>query len=261
MLIFGGEQQDSIDVTTYGSVTVFGGVTTVDPTDGDDYIEVDGDNGSNAVLVYGNGGEDDIEVDVSGNVTIYGGSGEDTVDGTTDGSMLIYGGEGDDSIDADGRRQRHGVRRRVRGRPERRRRPHRGHERRRRADLRQRRQRHDRRRRSTTTSTATSRSIGGQGDDYVDRPPRTAMSWSTAAKATTRSTRLGRRRRHGLSAGSAPFDPADGNDSISASVDGALLIYGNGGDDTIDASADGNVTVYGGAGDDDDRRPAATPTA
>ena len=191
VLIFGGEQQDVIDVDTSGSVTVFGGVTTVDPADGDDIIEVDGDNGINEVLVYGNGGEDDIDGRRQRR--------RDDLRRLRRGHRRRRRPTAASSSTAARattrstprrRRRRHGVRRRDHRRPERRRRQHRGHERRRRADLRQRRQRHDRRRPRQTTSTATSRSTagrattpssasadgdvlvyGGEGDDTVSTSP------------------------------------------------------------------------------------------
>lgn len=101
--VVGGEEEDTITITAAdGDVTVFGGTGGADSTDGDDSIAVGTlGGGVDTALVFGNGGQDNIEVFVDDDATVLGGVGDDTIDVTaTDdiAEISVVGGEDEDSI-------------------------------------------------------------------------------------------------------------------------------------------------------------------
>ena len=86
--------------TTSGNATIFGGTGAVDPTDGDDTIDLDGDRRyrrGDEFLVYGNGGDDCIDaiIDDGDSITVVGGVGEDTIDVVGGTAMIVYGSPND----------------------------------------------------------------------------------------------------------------------------------------------------------------------
>jgi len=103
----GGPGSDTIEVYADGDVTVFGGDIVLDPTDGADDIYVELDTAGDAVI-YGNGGNDRIELvfdsegSAGGGSSIFGGFGDDqiTVFGEYgDRSVSVFGNQDADTID------------------------------------------------------------------------------------------------------------------------------------------------------------------
>lgn len=88
-----------------GSVTVFGGNEAGDPTDSADNISVSLA-GDASALIFGNGGNDTITLDVdategdeaSGVFAVFGGQGADTITGDVGAGSVIYGGLAADVI-------------------------------------------------------------------------------------------------------------------------------------------------------------------
>ena len=107
--VVGGLGSDTIAVTTTGvdaSVTVVGGNGTNDPADGADTITVTFGAEGDAATVFGNGGDDLLVFNGTGQVTAYGGQGNDIIAGSADGSVAasitdgsqVIGGLGTDTI-------------------------------------------------------------------------------------------------------------------------------------------------------------------
>jgi len=94
IVVYGGTvDTDNIIVNLDASAfaTVFGGSSLTDSADLADNISVNG--GSS--LIYGNGGDDNIDVTVNGGTTVYGGVGSDAIDvnlTSAASKAVIYGG-------------------------------------------------------------------------------------------------------------------------------------------------------------------------
>lgn len=101
MVVYGGTGNDSINAANIeGNVSIFGGNAGVDTADGADTLIA----GIGSGEVYGNAGDDDIRIGVTGaneNISVFGGLGGDTITvagGNANGTQTIYGNTGDDSI-------------------------------------------------------------------------------------------------------------------------------------------------------------------
>jgi len=99
ILVQGNQGADNIFVATDGVATIFGGGQAGDPTnDGADFITAQG---QGSFVIYGNGGDDVIDVDliVAGTATVFSGAGNDTVDiDVQQGNVVAYGGDNNDVI-------------------------------------------------------------------------------------------------------------------------------------------------------------------
>lgn len=105
-LIYGGYGQDLIraQMVPGARTDLYAGGGVADPNDPADRVEVSGDITAGRVRVYGNGGNDSIDVRVSGTgrVEVYGGVGDNTilVQATGPGSqVLVVAGTGGERVD------------------------------------------------------------------------------------------------------------------------------------------------------------------
>lgn len=93
--VYGGSGQDSINVLFDYTANVSGGADA-------DYVKVYGWAGGGIATVYGDGGNDTIDVYAS-QMSVYGGTGNDSIDVTSDGSgSWVWGDEGNDTINTHG---------------------------------------------------------------------------------------------------------------------------------------------------------------
>ncbi len=108
--VFGGEGTDVITVATGdsadGTVTIFGGTSISDTADSADEVFV---SGGGTFTIYGNGGADELNLDVTSTATLsaFGGVGNDTISLSTitdaaSGSFTLAGGDGADSFVVEG---------------------------------------------------------------------------------------------------------------------------------------------------------------
>ncbi|HEY8592009.1 MAG TPA: calcium-binding protein [Sphingomicrobium sp.] len=103
LVVVGGKDADTIDVETYGNATIWGGSASNDPLDTSDVITLNGHGG--LYSVYGNGGEDDITVDIDDGASamVHGGADDDTIVATSAAAdalstLTVNGGLGGDDI-------------------------------------------------------------------------------------------------------------------------------------------------------------------
>ena len=109
VFIAGGEGGDSIDAQgNGGAVTIYGGISSSDATDGADTISY-GSNGTStgAANIFANGGDDTVSIGVLGTdttstVTVYGGGGKDSIfvaaQTATSQDLVINGNDGSDTF-------------------------------------------------------------------------------------------------------------------------------------------------------------------
>ncbi|PZO79239.1 MAG: hypothetical protein DI629_09915 [Mesorhizobium amorphae] len=106
-VIYGGLGADTINLAIAqdnGQITVYGGNGQADAADGNDVITVALTNvAGNAIQtasIFGNGGNDTINVSGAGTATVFGGAGNDTIDvGAGFGAHVLTGGIGNDTFD------------------------------------------------------------------------------------------------------------------------------------------------------------------
>jgi len=106
--IYGGLGADTINLAVTGdnaTVTVFGGNGSTDAVDGRDTISVDlaatTGTSTQEATIYGNSGNDVINITGGGEATVFGGVGNDTINvgvsgNTGDGVYVLTGGQGSD---------------------------------------------------------------------------------------------------------------------------------------------------------------------
>ena len=107
IFIAGGEDGDTISATgNGGALTIYGGISSADSTDGADAITI-GRGSTGALNVFANGGNDTVTIgqlgtDTTNAATVYGGGGSDTINVGVqlDGhqALTVYGNEGPDAF-------------------------------------------------------------------------------------------------------------------------------------------------------------------
>ena len=107
IFIAGGEDGDTISATgNGGALTIYGGISSADSTDGADAITV-GNGSTGALNVFANGGNDTVTIGTLGNdstttATVYGGGGNDTITVQAQGAfsqvLTLNGNDGADTF-------------------------------------------------------------------------------------------------------------------------------------------------------------------
>lgn len=209
--VFGNAGNDSV---ISAGATAAGTTNTIYLGLGNDTADLDAAAGAGDYVVYGNTGDDSVDIDTTGNVTVFGGNGiADSSDGAdtllfTNGGVTAYGNSGNDSIT--GGATASGKAFNVFAGT--------GND--------------------TITSTgalagSTAALYGNTGDDSIT---------SNSAGTTT------------IYGGNGIADSTDGNDTIVASNTGNFTIYANSGNDTVSVDGLNGATdvgtIFSGTGDD-----------
>ena len=107
IFIAGGEDGDTISATgNGGALTIYGGISNADSTDGADRITV-GNGSTGALNVFANGGNDTVTIGTLGNdstttATVYGGGGADSItvqaQGAFSQALVLNGNDGADTF-------------------------------------------------------------------------------------------------------------------------------------------------------------------